>query len=41
MLCGMQKRVRYKGIVCERCGVEVTRSKARRVGRATSTWPPP
>src|SRR5207244_4110253 len=25
--CGKYKRVRYKGIVCERCGVEVTRSK--------------
>ena len=28
--CGKYKRVRYKGIVCERCGVEVTRSKVRR-----------
>src|SRR6202790_2778880 len=28
--CGKDKRVRYKGIVCERCGVEVTRSKVRR-----------
>jgi len=28
--CGEYKRVRFKGIVCERCGVEVTRSKVRR-----------
>jgi len=28
--CGKYKRVRYKGIVCERCGVEVTKSKVRR-----------
>ncbi|MFO7245007.1 MAG: DNA-directed RNA polymerase subunit beta', partial [Actinomycetes bacterium] len=28
--CGKYKRVRYRGIVCERCGVEVTRSKVRR-----------
>ena len=28
--CGKYKRIRYKGIVCERCGVEVTRSKVRR-----------
>ena len=28
--CGKYKRIRYKGKVCERCGVEVTRSKVRR-----------
>jgi DNA-directed RNA polymerase subunit beta' len=28
--CGKYKRVRYKGIVCDKCGVEVTRSKVRR-----------
>ena len=28
--CGKYKRVRYKGIICEKCGVEVTRSKVRR-----------
>ena len=28
--CGKYKRIRYKGIICERCGVEVTRSKVRR-----------
>ncbi|GIG54836.1 DNA-directed RNA polymerase subunit beta' [Demequina activiva] len=28
--CGKYKRVRYRGIICERCGVEVTRSRVRR-----------
>src|SRR5690606_40074336 len=28
--CGKYKRVRFKGIICERCGVEVTRSKVDR-----------
>jgi len=28
--CGKYKRVRYKGIICDRCGVEVTRAKVRR-----------
>ncbi len=28
--CGKYKRVRYKGIICEKCGVEVTRSRVRR-----------
>ena len=28
--CGKYKRIRYKGIICDRCGVEVTRSKGRR-----------
>lgn len=28
--CGKYKRIRYKGKVCERCGVEITRSKVRR-----------
>ena len=28
--CGRYKKIKYKGIVCERCGVEVTRSKVRR-----------
>jgi DNA-directed RNA polymerase subunit beta' len=27
--CGKYKRVRFKGIICERCGVEVTRAKVR------------
>ena len=29
-LCGKYKRIKYKGIVCEKCGVEVTSSKVRR-----------
>ena len=28
--CGKYKRIRYKGVVCDRCGVEVTRAKVRR-----------
>jgi DNA-directed RNA polymerase subunit beta' len=28
--CGRYKKIKYKGIICERCGVEVTRSKVRR-----------
>ncbi len=28
--CGKYKRIRYKGIVCEKCGVEITRAKVRR-----------
>src|SRR5690625_4512944 len=28
--CGKYKRVRYKGVVCDRCGVEVTKQKVRR-----------
>ena len=28
--CGKYKRIRYKGIICDRCGVEVTKSKVRR-----------
>jgi DNA-directed RNA polymerase subunit beta' len=29
--CGKYKRIRYKGVICEKCGVEVTRSSVRRV----------
>lgn len=28
--CGKYKRIRYKGVICEKCGVEVTRSSVRR-----------
>lgn len=28
--CGKYKRIRYKGVVCDRCGVEVTKSQVRR-----------
>ena len=34
--CGKYKRVRYKGVVCDKCGVEVTRSKVRRERMAQS-----
>jgi DNA-directed RNA polymerase subunit beta' len=34
--CGKYKRIRYKGIVCDRCGVEVTEKKVRR--EDTSLW---
>ena len=30
-LCGKYKKMRYKGVVCEKCGVEVTSSKVRRI----------
>ena len=43
--CGKYKRIRYKGIVCDRCGVEVTEKKVRRermghikLGRSGSTY---
>ena len=35
--CGKYKRVRFKGIICERCGVEVTRAKVRRERMGTSS----
>ena len=39
--CGKYKRVRYKGVVCDRCGVEVTKSKVRRerMGHITLATP--
>ena len=36
--CGKYKRIRYKGIVCDRCGVEVTEKKVRRERMGTSNW---
>ena len=36
--CGKYKRIRYKGIVCDRCGVEVTEKKVRRERMVTSSW---
>jgi len=38
--CGKYKRIRYKGIVCDRCGVEVTRSKVRRERMGILSWQP-
>jgi len=39
--CGKYKRIRYKGIICDRCGVEVTKSKVRRerMGHITLATP--
>src|SRR5690349_7570339 len=39
--CGKYKRIRYKGIICDRCGVEVTEKKVRRerMGHITLTVP--
>ena len=36
--CGKYKRVRYKGIVCERCGVEVTRSSFSEAYESRTFW---
>src|SRR5213076_1854434 len=35
--CGKYKRIRYKGIICDKCGVEVTRAKVRLSAWATSS----
>jgi DNA-directed RNA polymerase subunit beta' len=38
--CGKYKRIRYKGIICDRCGVEVTEKKSRdRVGHINLVVP--
>ena len=37
-LCGKYKRMKYKGIVCEKCGVEVTVSKVRRERNVLTGW---
>ncbi len=39
--CGKYKRVRFKGIICERCGVEVTRRRSGASAWATSSSPRP
>ena len=39
--CGKYKKIRYKGKICDRCGVEVTRASVRRERRATLNWPAP
>jgi DNA-directed RNA polymerase beta' subunit len=38
--CGKYKNIRYKGIVCDKCGVEVTRSSVRRERWGISSFPP-
>ena len=37
--CGKYKRIRYRGIVCDRCGVEVTEKKVRRERMGHTTFP--
>jgi DNA-directed RNA polymerase subunit beta' len=39
--CGKYKRMRHRGVVCEKCGVEVIQSKVRRERMAISTSPRP
>ena len=39
--CGKYKRIRYRGVICDRCGVEVTLSKVRRDRMGTSSSPSP
>ncbi len=39
--CGKYKRIRYKGKICDRCGVEVTKPRCAVSAWATSSWPPP
>ena len=38
-LCGKYKRMKYKGIVCEKCGVEVTCRRCGASAWAISSWP--
>ena len=40
-LCGKYKRLKHRGVICEKCGVEVTLAKVRRERMATSSWPAP
>lgn len=37
-LCGKYKRLKFKGVTCEKCGVEVTLSKVRRERMGISNW---
>ena len=36
--CGKYKKIKYKGKICDRCGVEVTKSKVRRERMVTLSW---
>ena len=38
--CGKYKKIRYKGIICDKCGVEVTKAKVRRERMRSCTMPP-
>ena len=37
-LCGKYKRMKHRGVICDKCGVEVTLSKVRRERLGTSSW---
>jgi DNA-directed RNA polymerase, beta'' subunit/160 kD subunit len=37
-LCGKYKRLKHRGVICEKCGVEVTQTKVRASAWVTSTW---
>jgi len=37
-LCGKYKRMKHRGVICDKCGVEVTLSKVRRERLATLSW---
>ena len=37
--CGKYKRIRFKGVICDRCGVEVTKAKVRRERMGILNWP--
>jgi DNA-directed RNA polymerase subunit beta' len=39
--CGKYKRIRFRGMVCDKCGVEVTQSKVRRERLGHICWPCP
>ena len=38
-LCGKYKRLKHRGVICEKCGVEVTLAKVRANAWAISSWP--
>jgi len=38
-LCGKYKRMKHRGVICDKCGVEVTQAKVRRERMGTSPWP--
>ena len=40
-LCGKYKRLKHRGVICEKCGVEVTQTKVPASAWVTSTWPRP
>jgi DNA-directed RNA polymerase subunit beta' len=40
-LCGKYKRMKHRGVICDKCGVEVTLSKVRRERSVTSNSPAP